>query len=60
MLGLSDLKQTSVYQEAQEEKQDEFLQITVPLLLEKGMTVEEITQRYKLPTEMIQRFVPQN
>ncbi|MCU0550412.1 MAG: Rpn family recombination-promoting nuclease/putative transposase [Leptolyngbya sp. Prado105] len=60
MLGLGDLKQTRVYQEAQEEKQDELLKITVPVLLEKGMTVEEIAQLYKQPVEIIQRFASQN
>lgn len=60
MLGLSELKQTRVYQEAQEEKQDQLLEMTVPLLLEKGMTVEEIAQHYKLSIKTIQRFVPQN
>ena len=56
MLGLSELKQTRVYQEAQEEKQDEMLRMTVPLLIERGMTVEEIAQHYKLPIESVQRF----
>lgn len=64
MLGLSELKQTRVYQEAEqagkEEKQAEMLEITVPLLLEKGMTIEEIAQRYNLTVETIQRFAPQN
>lgn len=60
MLGLGDLKQTRVYQEAQEEKQDQLLEMTVPLLLEKGMTVEEIAQHYKLSIETVQKFVPQN
>jgi len=57
MLGLGDLKQTRAYQEAQNEKRDEMLQITVPLLLKKGMTVEEIAQCYSLPIETIQRFM---
>jgi predicted transposase YdaD len=60
MLGLGDLKQTRAYQEAQEEKQNQLLEITVPLLLNKGMTVEEIAQHYKLSIETIQRFTPQN
>lgn len=64
MLGLSELKQTRVYQEAEqagkEEKQAEMLEITVPLLLEKGMTIEEIAQRYSLTVETIQRFASQN
>ncbi|KAM3106181.1 DUF2887 domain-containing protein, partial [Phormidesmis sp. 146-33] len=63
MLGLGDLKQTRAYQEAEqagrEGEREEMLQITVPLLLEKGMTVEEIAQYYKLPIETIRRFIPQ-
>ncbi|KAM3096143.1 DUF2887 domain-containing protein [Phormidesmis sp. 146-12] len=59
MLRLSDLKQTRVYQEAQEEKQDEILAMTVPLLIDRGMTVEEIAQYYKLPIETIRRFTSQ-
>lgn len=56
MLRLSDLKQTRVYQEAQEE----ILEKTVPLLLQKGMTVEQIAQHFNLTVEAVQRFVPQN
>jgi len=32
------------------------LRMTVPLLIERGMTVEEIAQHYKLPVESVQRF----
>lgn len=59
ILGLGDLKQTRAYQEAREEEREELLQITVPLLLEKGMTIEEIAQLYKLPTATVERFAPQ-
>lgn len=55
MLGLSDLKQTRVYQEAQEE----VLEKTVPLLLQAGMTTEQIAAQLNFPVETIQRFVPQ-
>ena len=58
MLGLGDLKQTRVYQEAQEEKQTEMLEKMVPLLLESGVTVEQIAERLSLPIETIQPFVP--
>jgi predicted transposase YdaD len=58
MLGLGDLKQTRAYQEARQEERLEMLQMTVPLLLEKGMTVEEIAQHYRLSIDLIQRFVP--
>lgn len=56
MPGLSILKQTRVYQEAQEE----ILEKTVPLLLESGMTIERIAAKLGFPVETIQRFVPQN
>lgn len=56
MLGLGDLKQTRAYQEAQEE----VLEKTVPLLLQSGMTVEQIAAQTGFPVETIQRFVPQN
>jgi predicted transposase YdaD len=58
MLGLGDLKQTRVYQEAQEEKQAEMLEKMVPLLLESGVTVEQIAERLNLPIETVQPFVP--
>lgn len=64
MLGLGDFKQTRAYQEAEqagrEEERQEMLQITVPLLLERGMTVEEIAQHYNRSVETIQRFISQN
>jgi predicted transposase/invertase (TIGR01784 family) len=53
MLGLGDLKQTRAYREAQEE----ILEKTIPLLLQNGMTVEQIAQYYDFPVEVIQRFV---
>jgi predicted transposase/invertase (TIGR01784 family) len=67
MLGLGDLKQTRAYQEAEqagreagrEEERQELLRITVPLLLEKGMTVEEIAVSLQFPIETIQLFIPQ-
>ncbi|NJK51675.1 MAG: hypothetical protein HC936_00890 [Leptolyngbyaceae cyanobacterium SU_3_3] len=58
MLGLAELKQTLVYQEAQEEKQDELLGKVVPILLQTGMTVEQIATQLNLAVETIQRFVP--
>jgi predicted transposase YdaD len=43
MWGQADLKQTRAYYEAEEEgrrtERQEMLQITVPLLLDKGMTI---------------------
>lgn len=59
MLGLADLKQTRVYQEAQEEKQGEMLEKIVPKLLQRGMTIEEIAEDLELPVETIQPFASQ-
>jgi predicted transposase/invertase (TIGR01784 family) len=59
MLGLAELKQTRVYQEAQEEKRDEMLEKMVPKLIRRGLTVEEIADDLELPIETIQRFLPQ-
>jgi len=58
MLGLSDLKQTRVYQEAKEEEREEMLTKMVPKLLKRGMTVEEIAADLDLPIETIQLFAP--
>jgi predicted transposase/invertase (TIGR01784 family) len=60
MLGLGDLKQTRAYQEAEQAGEEKVLKVTVPLLLEKGMTVEEIAQHCKLPVETIEQFVSKN
>lgn len=75
MWGQADLKRTRAYQEAEQEGRragrkegrrtgreairQEFLQIAVPLLLEKGMTIEEIAQHFKLPIETLQKFASQ-
>lgn len=62
MLGLGDLKQTRVYQEAEQagrdEKQDEMLAKMVPKLMKRGMTVEEIAADFELAVDTIQPFVP--
>jgi predicted transposase/invertase (TIGR01784 family) len=67
MLGLSELKQTRVYQEAREEGHQEGRQEgleegqlqakleMVPWLLELGISVEEIAQRLGLEVEMIRQ-----
>lgn len=60
MLGLTELKETRVYQEAQEEKQAEMLTKMVPKLLRRGMTIEEIAADLELPVDIIQPFVPQS
>lgn len=60
MWGRDDLKKTRVYQEAKEEAQNRILSITVPLLLEKGMTIAEIAQRCELSIKTIQQFAPES
>jgi predicted transposase/invertase (TIGR01784 family) len=61
MFGLSDLKQTRVYQEAKAEGKQEGKQEgrqegkleTVPLLLELGLTVEQIAERLSLDVAVV-------
>lgn len=47
------------YRAGREEVRQEILQITVPLLLDKGMTIEDIAQHFKLPIETLQKFASQ-
>ncbi|MBN8559396.1 MAG: hypothetical protein J0L70_02615 [Leptolyngbya sp. UWPOB_LEPTO1] len=54
-----DLKQTRAYQEAEQAGEEKVLRATVPLLLQKGMTIEEIAQYFKLSIETIQQFASQ-
>jgi predicted transposase/invertase (TIGR01784 family) len=51
MFGLSELKQTRVYQEAREEAKLE----AVPKLLELGLTVEQIAQALDLDVAQVQQ-----
>ena len=51
MLGLSDLKQTKVYQEAQLEAKLE----AVPELLKEGLNNEQIARALKLPLEVVEQ-----
>jgi predicted transposase/invertase (TIGR01784 family) len=64
MLGLAELKQTRVYQEAEqageEKKQAAMLTKIVPKLLRRGMTLEEIAADLEMPVDIIQPFVPRN
>lgn len=55
MLGLSELKQTKVYQEAKLEGKLE----VVPVLLEAGLTVEQIATRVGLEIEAVQEIAKQ-
>ena len=55
MLGLSELKQTKVYQEAVEEGELKAKLEMVPMLLELGMTVEQIAARLGLEVSIVSR-----
>jgi predicted transposase YdaD len=66
MLGL-DLKESRIYQEVKEEvyqqskeegrleREAEMLNITVPLLLKAGMTVEQIAEQLQVEVEAVHR-----
>ncbi len=64
MLGLSDLKQTRVYQEAKEEGRQEGKLETklamIPLLLELGLSIEQISQRLELDLDTVRRVAQQS
>ena len=49
MLGLSELKQTKVYQEAKQEGKLE----SVPRLLQLGLTIEQIAMALELEVEVV-------
>ncbi|WP_169220469.1 hypothetical protein [Brasilonema sp. UFV-L1] len=53
MFGVSDLKQTRVYQQGVEEgvRREKFR--TVPLLLRIGLTVEQVARELELSTEEV-------
>ena len=55
MLGLSELKQTKVYQEAVEEGELKAKLEMVPVLLELGMTAEQIAARLGLEVSIVNR-----
>ncbi|NJM22961.1 MAG: Rpn family recombination-promoting nuclease/putative transposase [Richelia sp. RM2_1_2] len=65
MLGLSELKQTRVYQEAFEEGKEEGQQAgelrgklaAVPLLLQAGISVEQIAEQLSLDLETVRQVV---
>lgn len=61
MLGLNELRQTRVYQEAYEEgieqgKRQTKLEI-VPMLLELGLSIQEIAKRLQLDEETVRATV---
>ena len=68
MFGLSELKQTKVYQEAFQEGRQEGRQegeiatklATVPRLLALGLTVEQIAQALELDVEEVRKAAEQS
>jgi len=63
MFGLSDIKQTRVYQEAfpegieEGERKEKFR--TIPLLLRFGLTVEQVAQELSLSLEEVRQATQQ-
>ncbi|EDX78247.1 conserved hypothetical protein, putative [Coleofasciculus chthonoplastes PCC 7420] len=64
MFGLSELKQTKVYQEAQEEGRQETKLKAIPRLMQLGLSGEMIAEGLDLPGEVVQQaarlFAEQN
>lgn len=61
MFGLSDLKQTRVYQEAVEEGKEQGIQQKslelVPVLLRLGLSLEEIANELNLSLEQVRQQI---
>ena len=55
MLGMEDFKKSRLYQGIKQEGREEGKLLTVPLLLELGLTVEEIALRLELTVEQVQQ-----
>lgn len=64
MLGLSELKQTKVYQEALEEGEEigemKAKLEAIPQLIQEGLTLEQIARALKLPLETVQQAAQQS
>jgi predicted transposase/invertase (TIGR01784 family) len=60
MFGLSDLKQTRVYQEGKQEGSLQAKLAAVSRLLNFGLTVEQISQALDLPVETVREVVQKN
>ncbi|MBD2438736.1 hypothetical protein [Nostoc sp. FACHB-110] len=59
MFGLSEFKQTRVYQEAKQEGRVEAKLESVPQLLALGLTVEQIAQALDLDIAQVQQAAKQ-
>ena len=57
MLGLGELKKTRFYQEAFEEGKQEGKLETVPILLQQGLTVEQIAEALNLDLETVRKAI---
>jgi predicted transposase YdaD len=61
MFGLSELKQTKVYQEAKqegrEERDQEIMSKMIPKFLSLNWTVEQISQFLELDVKQVQQFL---
>jgi predicted transposase/invertase (TIGR01784 family) len=55
MLGLGDLKETRFYQEAEQEGEQKAKFAAVPRLLQKGLTLEVISEVLELPLEDVKK-----
>jgi predicted transposase/invertase (TIGR01784 family) len=64
MLGLNELKQSRVYQEALEEGKEEGKQEAkleaIPRMVQFGLSVEAIAQLLDLPLDIVQQAVQQS
>jgi predicted transposase/invertase (TIGR01784 family) len=60
MLGLGELKQTKVYQEAKDEGKLEGKLETVPFMLNLGATVEQIAATLGLDIEQVRQAAKSN
>jgi predicted transposase/invertase (TIGR01784 family) len=60
MLGLGDLRQTRVYQEALEEGKREGMLQTVPLMFKLGATAEQIAETLGLNVEDVRKAAQEN
>jgi predicted transposase/invertase (TIGR01784 family) len=59
MFGLSELKNTRVYQEALEEGERRIASKAVPLMLRAGLSIEQIAQGLGLSIEEVRQIAEQ-
>ncbi len=59
MFGLSELKQTRVYQQAFAEGEQEGKLLAVPPMLAAGLTVEQVAQALGLTVEQVRQAAQQ-